>query len=146
MARLGAERDPDAFLGHWVHGLLAHWLGHFEESVEAFNRAAAVAGSRTPFVLTSLAVAYADWGKLDQARTIYDELLATKARTYVTFTSLAPTAAAAGDQDAAMELARRACDEREPLILLQARLFPGFQRLRDDPRFADVLTRLALPK
>ena len=79
MARLGVERDPDALLGHWVHGLLAHWLGNFEESVEAFNRGAAVSG-RAAFVLTNLAVTYADWGKPDRARALYDELRAMKAR------------------------------------------------------------------
>ena len=91
MARLGAERDPDALLGHWVHGLLAHWLGYFEESVEAFNREAAVSG-RAAVVLTNLSMTYADWGKPAQARALYDELQAMKARMYVMSSSLATAA------------------------------------------------------
>ena len=44
-----------------------------------------------------------------------------------------------------MEYAQQSCDEREPGMVLFARLFPNMQRLREDPRFADVLRRLALP-
>jgi hypothetical protein len=58
---------------------------------------------------------------------------------------VAIAAAASGDMDAAIDFARQACDEREPLLVLEARLFPDMQPLRDDPRFAEVLRRLALP-
>jgi tetratricopeptide (TPR) repeat protein len=143
-ARLGAERDPDALLGHWCHGLVAHWLGSFEESVAAFTKAAAVSG-RAPFALAHMASTYGDWGKPDQARALYDELRSMQAQTYVPCTSVAVAASASGDMDAAMSLARQACDEREPILLIMARLFPDLRRLREDPRFQDVLRRLALP-
>ena len=55
------------------------------------------------------------------------------------------SAAAVGEQDLAMDLVRQACDEREPILIAFARNFPDARRLRDDPRFADVLRRLAFP-
>ena len=45
----------------------------------------------------------------------------------------------------AMELVEEACDERDPVLLFLARAFPGFERVRDDPRFADIARRLQLP-
>ena len=143
-ARLGVERDPDAMLSHWVLGLVAHWHREFQESVDAFVRAAQIS-NRTPFTLSHQAIAWADWGRVDQARALHDELLAMRARAPVPFTSLAISAAAVGDLDAAFEFAHQACDEREGILVVFARNFPDLSRLRADSRFARILERLALP-
>ena len=145
MARLGVERDPEALISHWVHGLTAHWHGQFEESVAAFTKAAQVS-NRTPYTLSHLAMTYADWGKPDEARALHEELLAMRARVHVPCGTLAISAAASGDMDAAIDFAQQSCDEREPNLLILARVFPDYQRLRADSRFAAVLQRLALPK
>jgi hypothetical protein len=54
-------------------------------------------------------------------------------------------AAAAGEQDLAIGLAQQSCDEREPVLFILARVFPDWRRIREDPRFDDVMRRLALP-
>ena len=144
VARLGSQRDPDALLTRWIHGLVAHWHGAFEEAVSAFNAAAAVSG-RHAFALAHCAVAYADWGKVSDARAMHEEVRSLSERTYVARCTLAMSAAAVGEQDLAMDLVRQACDEREPILIAFARNFPDARRLRDDPRFADVLRRLAFP-
>ena len=141
--RLGVERDPEALLSHWAHGVVAHWHGAFDESIKAYARANEVS-DRAEYVVVHLTVAYADWGKLAEARNLYDELLSKRARAYVSYLALAVTSAAVGDMDAAMEFAQQSCDEREPAMVLFGRTFPNLRRLRDDPRFADVLRRLAL--
>ena len=142
--RLAAERDPDALLGHWIHGHTAHWHGEFEEAVEAFNKAIAVS-NRAFYPLQHLAVTYGDWGKPEAARALYGELLERKTREYVPFASLALSSAAAGDMDTAMDHMLQACDEREPMLVIYSRVVPDCSRFRADPRFAEVMRRLALP-
>ncbi len=143
-ARLGAERDPDSLLTQWVHGLVAHWNGAFEESIAAFKAAEAVSAGHS-YTLANAAVACADWGKPAEARRLHEEVLALSARSYVPLAQLAASAAAVGEQDLALDFVRRACDEREPILIIMARLFPDSRRIREDPRFADVLRRLAFP-
>jgi tetratricopeptide (TPR) repeat protein len=143
-ARLGVERDPDSLLTRWVHGLVAHWHGGFEESIRAFKAAEAVSG-RHAYTIAHAALVYADWGKPADARALHDEMLALSARSYVPKAILATSAIAIGDMDLAIDLAHQACDEREPYMCIVARVVPDWRRLREDPRFADVLRRLAFP-
>ena len=142
--RLATERDPEALVGHWTHGLVAQWHGAFDESLAAFARACEVS-SRAEYPLVQMTAAYAACGRMAEARALHDELLSRRARGYVTYLGLAMVSAAVGDMDAAMEYAQQSCDEREPAMVIFARLFPNMRRLRADPRFADVLRRLALP-
>jgi tetratricopeptide (TPR) repeat protein len=143
-ARLAVERDPDSLLTHWIHALTAHWHGAFEESIAAFATAGAVSG-RHIYTQAYAAPAYADWGKAADARAVHDQAVATAAREYVPRAALATSAGAIGDMDLAIELAHQACDEREPLLMIMARAWPDWDRLRQDSRFADIRRRLALP-
>jgi serine/threonine-protein kinase len=143
-ARLATSRDPDALVGHWVHGLVAHWNGAFDEAEMAYTKGAEVSG-RAEYPLVHMAVAYAECGKFAEARGIADELMARRARGYVAYLTQALLASVLGDMDTAIESAQQSCDEREPVMVLFARNFRNLRRLRDDPRFADVLRRLALP-
>jgi serine/threonine-protein kinase len=143
-ARLGTRRDPDAFVTHWIHSLVAYWAGAIDESLAAFQKAAAMSG-RHPYTLTHGALAYRTAGDLAAAQTLHEELKALSAKTYVSSAMLMISSIAVGDIDAAIDLAMQACDEREPVLILYSRTFPDLQCLRDDPRFAEVLRRLAYP-
>ena len=100
---------------------------------------------RALLVLSTWAVTYADWGKTSEAQALHREIVARAAREYAPRTFLAMSAAAAGEQDLAIALARQAEEAREPVFLALARNFPGFRRVREDPRFPDILRRLKLP-
>jgi len=141
-ARLATRREPDAFVTHWIHSLVAYWSGALEESLTTFQKAAAMSG-RHHYALTHGALAYRRAGDLATARALHEELKAAK--TYVTSGMLMVSSIAVGDIDAAIDLAMQACDEREPILVLYSRTFPDLQCLRDDPRFAEVLRRLAYP-
>jgi tetratricopeptide (TPR) repeat protein len=145
-ARVATSRDPDALLTRWIHLLVAHWHGAFEEAETAMNAAARVS-DRHPFTLGHGVLMYADWGRPADARALWGEIQARVSRgEYFCCTTRAIAAAAVGEQDLALELSQQACDEREPLLILMARTFPDSQCLRDDPRFAQVLRRLSLPE
>ena len=141
--RVAVERDPEAFLYHWCHSLVAHWNGAFDESFAAFARSAEVSGRH--HLLTHETLAYADGGRMADARALHEEMLASRARRYVPAFASAISASAIGDMDAAIEYAQQACDEREPILVIFTRNFPNGRRLRADPRFADILRRVAFP-
>jgi serine/threonine-protein kinase len=144
MARLGTQRDPDALVTHWIHGLAAHWSGAVDEAITALEKAAAVSG-RHPYTLSHGALAHSTAGNHEQARALHEELKALSARTYVSNGVLLVSSIAVGDMEAAIDFALQGCDEREPIMILYSRMLPDLQRLRDDPRFAEVLRRLAYP-
>jgi eukaryotic-like serine/threonine-protein kinase len=143
-ARRGAELDPESLITHWVHGLAADSCGQLEESIAALRRAEAVSDSHA-YPVASTVVAYANAGRTTDARAEYGRLLSLATRRHVPSTFLAMAAAAVGESDKAFELAHQACDERDPPLIFMARCFPGFQRVRELPGFAEIVRRLDLP-
>ena len=140
-ARLATQRD-DVFVTHWNHGLVACWHGALDESVAAFD-ACTAATKRHQYALAHCALAHAIAGNAVRAHALHDELRTLAGKTYISSSTLMVAATAIGDMDAAIEFALQSCDEREPMMILLARNFPSLQRLRDDPRYAEVLRRLA---
>jgi serine/threonine-protein kinase len=143
-ARVGAQRDPHSLFTHWSHALAARWQGAYEESMAAFAAASAVSG-RHPYTIAYSASTYAEWGKRTEAQAVHDEMLALSEREYVPSCTLAVSAAGIGCLDAAIEFAQQACDEREPALLILARVFPDWTRVYQHPKFAEIRRRLALP-
>ena len=74
---------------------------------------------------------------------LYAELAARLAGGYVPPTHLAIAASAAGELDLAVEYVRQAFEIRDPMLMI-ARHWPDFGRLREDPRFQEVLARMGL--
>ena len=143
-ARLGAQRDPEALVTHWIHGLVAHRHGSLEEAISAFDRAAAVS-DRHAWVLAHWALVLAGAGDPSGARELHEELKTRAVRSYIAYSSLMVSSLAVEDLDGAIEFALQACDEREPILVLYGRTFPDVDRLRKDPRFAEVYRRLGYP-
>ncbi len=100
---------------------------------------------RHVWALASLVMTYAAWGKAAEAGALYRELEVRCTREYVQPSMLAPSAAAVGAMDRAVEIAQRALDEKDPLFVMLARSWPGYDRLRSDSRFLDIVSRLNLP-
>jgi hypothetical protein len=90
-------------------------------------------------------VIYADWGKIADAQAIYAELVARAARGYISPIRMAVAASAAGERDLAVAHAREAfeVEVRDPWVL-GAKYCKQFVRLREDPRFNEMLARNGL--
>jgi hypothetical protein len=80
-------------------------------------------------------------GRKDEARTIYQSLLARQAREYVQPFVLAVCATALGDHEGAIEWCEVAAEGRDMLFALVNRWWPDFDRVRADPRFDHILDR-----
>ena len=140
-ARVSLELE-ESFFTYWCLQCTLHWHGQFEKAAEAGEMALAVSG-RHPFAMAALAMTYADWGKTADAQALYTELSARAARAYVQPSVLAETAAAAGELEKALAHATKAYEVRDPYMIL-AKHWPDFARLREDPRFKDIIVVMGL--
>jgi tetratricopeptide (TPR) repeat protein len=142
--RRGVELDPNSYLAHWSLASALQCNAQYEEAAAAAERALAISG-RHSWALTTLVTIYAAWGKPDNARAVYREVEARSAREYVQPAMLAPATAAVGDMERAIAIARRAIEDRDPLFIMLARTWPGYDQLRTDARFLEIVGQLGLP-
>ena len=143
-ARRGLELDPHSYLGHWALMQSLHWSGRHEEAADVAERALAMSG-RHPWSLQNLVSIYAECGKPNDARAVYQEMEVRSVREYVQPSMLMAAAACVGEMDRAVTIARRALEERDPLFVMLARTWPGYARLRTDARFIEIVRQLNLP-
>lgn len=132
------------FFAHWALQTALHWNGQFEEAAAAADAAIALSG-RGVYALSGLAMVFAGWGKIAEAKAIYAELVARAAREYILPSHLAIAAAAAGESDKAVAHAREAYEIRDPWLTF-GRVWPDFATLRKDPRFDEILVRMDLKR
>ena len=82
-------------------------------------------------------------GRIEEAHDTIGELQNVAHKSYVPPGYIAVIHAMCGEKDAAFEWAGKAVERRDPLIL-PANVSPGFDRIRDDPRFQALLQRMNL--
>ena len=80
-ARNAVQQDPESFLAQWTLGLAHHWNAQPEEAIELLEPLWAKTGHN--WVAMGLVPAYVQAGREDQARRLYQSLLARHAREYV---------------------------------------------------------------
>ena len=141
MAQLAVVLDPESILAHFALAYTLYFQSRFEDSVAVGEAALGLFG-RHPVFMTFLALAYADWGKLTEAKAVYTELLARAAREYVSPALLATSAAAVDERDEAMRYAREAYAIRDPQLTTMGKHWPGTKRLREDSRFTEILASM----
>ena len=141
VAQHAIDLDPETITASLFLAYALYLQGRFEESVAIAEAALGMFG-RSPLFMAFLALAYAEWGRPAEAKSVYAELLARAAREYVSPTLLATSAAAVGERDEAMRYAREAYAIRDPLLNHLTRHWPGAKRLREDPRFTEILASM----
>ncbi|HEY0385113.1 MAG TPA: protein kinase, partial [Pyrinomonadaceae bacterium] len=131
--------------GYFVtqHGLaFSHaQKGRFEEAVAAARKAVAFS-SRNPLALWTLGYVLAVAGRADEAREILREMEELRQKRYVSAYYIAMIYAGLGERDEAFNWLEKAYEDRD-WWLLWLRVEPFIDDLRSDPRFQNLLRRVA---
>jgi TolB-like protein/DNA-binding winged helix-turn-helix (wHTH) protein/Tfp pilus assembly protein PilF len=141
-SRKTIEMDPNFALAH-NQLAQAYLQKHMpEEAVPELQKAVQLSGG-SPTCVASLARAYAASGKRGEAVKLLNDLKKRSGPSYSDASEIAAIYASLGDSDQAMDWLEKAYEERfNPGVLLR----PGYDPLRSDPRFQDLLRRVGLPR
>jgi len=136
------EMDPNFALAH--NQLAQAYLQKhmYAEAVAELQKAVELSGD-SPTCIANLARAYVATGKRSEAIKLLDVLKKRSSTGYSNSSEIAMIYASLGDTDQAMNWLEKGFEERfNPGVLLR----PGFDPLRSDPRFQNLLRRIGLPQ
>ena len=136
------ELDPNFVLAHdRLSGAYA-FTGRYEEAIAEAKEEVKLG----PTVgQGALAFAYACAGNRAEAMKLLKQLEQPPPGSYPVPTTIASVYAPLGDKDRAFEWLEKGYEERD-MFLAKIKVEPGFDSLRSDPRFADLVRRLGLPQ
>jgi len=124
-------------------GTIYSLQGRHQEAIASARKAVDLSGG-TAQQMANLAGVYARAGERKQAGDLVTELEARKKRGQANSYYLAVAYAGVGDHDRALAALSAAVDERSGQAG-GAKADPAFEKLRSDPRFAELLRRMHLP-
>jgi TolB-like protein/DNA-binding winged helix-turn-helix (wHTH) protein/Tfp pilus assembly protein PilF len=136
------EIDPRFALAHYQLGQAYEQQRLHPQAIAEFSRAIELAGHNAAFD-SNLAFAFANSGRRDEALAIAASMRARNDQNPTALANLALIYVALGEHDEAMIWLNRAYAARfNPSILIR----PGFDALRSDARFQDLMQRIGLPR
>jgi serine/threonine-protein kinase len=118
-------------------GMLPEAIAEFQVAVKQSNR--------IQLALTSLAHAYALSGNKVEARKILAELEERSKQQFVSSYLLATVHVALGEKRRALELLEHAYQQNS-IDMVQAKMDPKLDPLRDEPRFQELLKKIGFPE
>src|SRR5215467_423714 len=141
-SRKTIEMDPNFALAH-NHLGQAYLQKHMNaEAVEELQKAVQLSGD-SPTCIANLARAYVASDKRSQAKNLLSDLKKRSNPSHSFASEIAVIYVALGDTDQAVAWLKKGYEERfNPGVLLR----PGFDPLRSDPRFGDLVSRIGLPR
>ena len=135
--------DPNFFAARYALGTAYHAKGNYAEAIAEFRKALAL--NEDPWAKALLARSLAKSGQRSEASKMLDELQSEAGHRYVPSAGLAIVFGALGEKDKAFVWLEKDVTERTPRPPLFS-VNPVFDDLRDDPRFQDLLRRIAASK
>jgi TolB-like protein/DNA-binding winged helix-turn-helix (wHTH) protein/Flp pilus assembly protein TadD len=141
-SRKTIEMDPNFALAHNQLAQAYLQTQMHVEAVAELQKAVQLSG-RSPTAVANLARAYVASGKRSEAVKLLNDLKKRSSPVSSHASEIAVIYAALGDSDQAMNWLEKGYEERfNPGVLLR----PGFDPLRSDPRFQDLVRRIGLPR
>ena len=135
------EMDPTFAIGHKQLGD-AYLLKQMDKEAVAELQMAVRLSGGSPICIADLARAYVASGKMNEAVKLLSDLKKSSTTSFTNAPQIAMIYASMGDNDLAMHWLERAYEERfNPSILLRS----GFDPLRSNPRFEELMRRIGLP-
>jgi TolB-like protein/DNA-binding winged helix-turn-helix (wHTH) protein/Tfp pilus assembly protein PilF len=139
-SRKTLEMDPNFAVAHFELGQAYAQKRMYSEAIAELQRAVALSGVNTTFI-SNLAYAYAVSGRRNEALKILNDLIG-RSKGYSNASEIALIHTGLGENNQAMEWLDKAYSERfNPSVLLR----PGFDPLRSDLRFQNLVRRVGLP-
>ena len=140
--RKALELDPNNSWGHLWIGQAYVQKKMYQEAIDEINQAIRFSNGDTRARAT-LAHAYAIAGRRDDAIKVLDELQQLAKQRYVSPYFIALVYVGLREDDQAFAWLQKAYEEHHPYLVF-LRVEPVFDRLRPDPRFADLVRRVGL--
>jgi len=141
--RATLEMDPNFALAHRVLGQVYEQKGQLSDAILELQTAARLS-SDSPLVLGALGHAYAHAGRRRDAEQVLQHMLAKNSERYVSPIHIAEVYAGLGDRESTFQWLDKALQDRSNgLVFLK--VDPGFDILRSDPAFLEVLRKVGLP-
>jgi serine/threonine-protein kinase len=141
--RAAVEMDPEFSAAHWRLAEAYIQKAMYEEAISEMERALELSGGST-YMVARLGYAYAVAGKKYEALKVLGDLSEVPRDRYVAPDSVAIIYAGLGERELAFAWLEKAFDERSSWLAF-LKVEPAYDRLRDDPRFTDLLGRVGLP-
>ena len=140
-SRKTIELDPNFALAH-NQLAQAYLQKHMNQEAVAELQRAVQLSEGSPTCLANLARAYVVSGRRSEAVKVLSQLKTRSTPAFSYAAEIAMIYASLGDSDQAMAWLEKGFDERfNPGVLLR----PGFDPIRSDPRFQNLLRRIGLP-
>ena len=141
-SRKTIEMDPNFAFAH-VQLAQAYLAKHMNQDAVAELQKAVQLSAGSPTSIANLARAYVAVGKRSEAQKLLSDLKKRSSPSSSYAAEISVIYAALGDADQAMHWLEKGYEERfNPGVLLR----PGFDPLRSDPRFEDLVRRIGLPR
>ena len=141
--RRTVELDPNYPVTYWILGLLYRKTGHYKSAIGAGEKAVELSGG-SPMMRAALAQTLGAAGKTENAIHILNDLTKLAKEKYVAPYFLGGVHAGLGDNERAIAYLEESYEERSHW-LIYLNIDPGFDALRDNPRFQELLRRVGLP-